>query len=117
MPKRSSSHTSKGISLRRVLRSSAEIKLSSVGTSALINAELIGQTRQRHILPNGIMGNEQICPRLATVAHRVTRRVAASLHSGVFLGLHLDILHVIAGLGFEHEDAVCCLRHEVWLVF
>jgi hypothetical protein len=117
MPKQSSSHISEGISSRRVLRFGTVPELGSAGILALVNAELIGQTRQRHILPNGIMGNEQICPRLASVAYRVTRSVAAPLHSGVFLGQHLGIVHIIAGFGFDHIDAVRGFRHEIRLVF
>ena len=63
------------------------------------------------------MGNKQIYPRLATVAHRMTRSAAAPLHSGVFLGQHLGIVYIIAGFGLEHINAVRHLRHKVRLVF
>ena len=83
----------------------------------LVNAALIDQAHQRHILSDDIMWNQQIGPWLAAVAQRMARGVAAPLHRGVFLGLHLGILHVIARLGFEHIDAVRRFRYEVWLVF
>ena len=83
----------------------------------LVNAALIGQARRRHILSDDIMWNQQIDPWLTTVAQRMARGVTAPLYRSVFFSLHLGIVHVIAGLGFEHVDAVCCLRYEIWLVF
>jgi len=59
------------------------------------------------------MRDQQIVPGLTTVAHSVIRGVMTPLHSNIFLGLYVNIIHVIAGLGFEHIDAVRRLRYEV----
>jgi hypothetical protein len=42
---------------------------------ALINAELIDQTHQRHILAHSIMGNEQIHPHHPMSARRYAKRL------------------------------------------
>jgi hypothetical protein len=47
-------------SLRSVACSGIRPRLGSEGALALVNAELIGQTRQRHILGHSIVGNQQI---------------------------------------------------------
>ena len=89
--------------MREALEKSGRVVIFPDGnTVASVNAELIGHTCQRHIFGDGVVGNEHICPRLATVAQRMACGVAAPFHSSVFLGLNLGILHVVASLGFEH---------------
>jgi hypothetical protein len=57
----------------------------------------------RHILGNGIPGNQQITPQLSTMAHCMTCGVTTPLHCGVFLGLELGIMHVIVSFDFQNN--------------
>ena len=74
------------------------------------------QPSQRHVFRNHVVGNEDVLPRLSTVAERMGRGTVAPDNSGIFLGQYLRRSHFVLGLGLKHVDAVSRFRQEIRLV-
>lgn len=79
--------------------------------------ELLDEAGKRHVLGNHVMRDQGVAPRLAAITRCMVARVPAPFERGIALCQHVRVLHLVRGLGFQHQDAVIRLCHEVRLIF
>ena len=94
----------------------SEVALS-VDRNHRLNSELAGQSLQRHILRNGIVGNEYVCPGFTLIACGVIGGTTAPFDGNVLFCEDIGNCHLVRSFGLQHENAGLRLRDEIGLIF
>src|SRR5207247_2343822 len=74
------------------------------------------QTSQRRAVIDGVVGDQEVCPRFAAMGHLVLGGVVAPLGGGTGLRLHVSIGHFVGPFGLAQVLVVFRLHDEVRLV-